>query len=72
MSKEWKCHKRSFPDRKEALKAIHDTNHGKSPVKSKKKCRPYECIYCGQYHLTSLSKKESKRVKKYQKQKGLC
>lgn len=65
------CRKISFASVKDAKVEIHRMNH--SPKYNKEnlgsKSRPYKCPICGNYHLTTMSKAETRRVKKQRKEK---
>ena len=59
------CNKISFKSKSDARKYLKViSSRGLESTKKKKVSPliPYECHYCGEYHLTSLNKKESKRI----------
>ena len=61
-----KCIKIPCPDRKTAENVINfdlkrKQLHSRKP---NKRAKPYLCEYCGQWHLTTMTKKEYKRIKK--------
>jgi len=63
MSCERHPNKMAFPDRRTALSHIKITTSGKIRP-SKVKLSAYECDCCSQWHLTSQSKSQRRRIRK--------
>jgi predicted RNA-binding Zn-ribbon protein involved in translation (DUF1610 family) len=55
-----KCTKITFSAKKEADSYISVISNSKARNAPKKRLRSYQCPMCGNYHLTSESKKEFK------------
>ena len=64
--------KMPFPSKEAANEFLRkERRDGHSYLTERRKLRAYECPFCGQWHLTSMNKKESRaKSKKYAKKTG--
>ena len=51
------CGKITFSNKAEARGYIHDKARGSTNFNG----RPYECVKCGEWHFTTMSKAQSRR-----------
>lgn len=57
------CNKMAFESKADARRYLSEVRRGsRGQAKNWKKLQPYQCLFCDEWHLTTMRKRDQRRV----------